>query len=111
MYKKLKEKPSQYVVRGLVRTEESKQKFGSPDDIFVGDIRDAGSIVPAFQGIDALIILTSSVPKLKPGFEYPFKSGRPEFYFDDGAYPEQVLLITCFLCMLSTLFYIFMSFY
>ena len=89
MYKKLKEKPNQYVARGLVRTEESKQKIGGADDVFIGDIRDARSIVPAIQGTDALIILTIAVPLMKPGFD-PTKGGRPEFYFDDGAYPEHV---------------------
>nr|XP_023889880.1 uncharacterized protein At5g02240-like [Quercus suber]POE64230.1 uncharacterized protein, chloroplastic [Quercus suber] len=89
VYKKLKERSEQYVARGLVRTEESKEKIGGVDDVFVGDIRDAGSLVPAIQGIDALVILTSAVPKMKPGFD-PSKGGRPEFYFEDGAYPEQV---------------------
>ncbi|KAK7339664.1 hypothetical protein VNO77_20344 [Canavalia gladiata] len=89
VYKKLKERPNQYVARGLVRTEESKQTIGAADDVFVGDIRDAGSIVPAIQGIDALIILTSAVPQMKPGFD-PTKGQRPEFYFEDDAYPEQV---------------------
>ncbi|WOG94421.1 hypothetical protein DCAR_0313717 [Daucus carota subsp. sativus] len=89
VYKKLKEKPDQYIGRGLVRTEESKEKIGGADDVFVGDIRDADSIVPAVQGIDFLVILTSGVPKMKPGFD-PSKGGRPEFYFEEGAYPEQV---------------------
>ncbi|KAL5762922.1 hypothetical protein ACOSP7_019186 [Xanthoceras sorbifolium] len=40
------------------------------------------------QGIDALIILTSTIPKMKPNFD-PSKGGRPEFYFEDGSYPEQ----------------------
>lgn len=89
VYKKLKERSEQYVARGLVRTEESKEKIGGADDVFVGDIRDAGSLVPAIQGVDALVILTSAVPKMKPGFD-PSKGERPEFYFEDGAYPEQV---------------------
>ncbi|KAL2336605.1 hypothetical protein Fmac_011051 [Flemingia macrophylla] len=89
VYKKLKERPNQYVARGLVRTEESKQSIGAADDVFVGDIRDAESIVPAIQGIDALIILTSAVPQMRPGFD-PTKGQRPEFYFEDGAYPEQI---------------------
>ncbi|KAI4354508.1 hypothetical protein L6164_003361 [Bauhinia variegata] len=89
VYRKLKERSDEYVARGLVRTEESKQKIGGADDVFVGDIRDSDSIVPAIQGIDALIILTSAVPQMKPGFD-PTKGGRPEFYFEDGAYPEQV---------------------
>ncbi|XWS55649.1 hypothetical protein CRYUN_Cryun09bG0019300 [Craigia yunnanensis] len=89
VYKKLKERSDQYVARGLVRTPESKEKIGGDDDVLVGDIRDASSLIPAIQGIDALIILTSAVPIMKPGFD-PTKGGRPEFYFEDGAYPEQV---------------------
>ncbi|KAF8397466.1 hypothetical protein HHK36_016383 [Tetracentron sinense] len=89
VYRKLKERTNQYVARGLVRTKDSKEKIGGADDVFVGDIRDSNSIVPAIQGIDALIILTSAVPKMKPGFD-PSKGERPEFYFEDGAYPEQV---------------------
>lgn len=88
VYKKLKES-DKYIGRGLVRTEESKVEIGGADDVYVGDVRDADSIVPAIQGIDALVILTSAVPKMKPGFD-PSKGGRPEFYFEDGAYPEQV---------------------
>ncbi|KAF9679929.1 hypothetical protein SADUNF_Sadunf06G0066800 [Salix dunnii] len=88
VYKKLKERSEQYVARGLVRTEESKEKIGGAEDVFVGDIRESESIFPAIQGIDSLIILTSGVPKMKPGFD-PSK-GRPEFYFEDGAFPEQV---------------------
>ncbi|KAK1365424.1 Sanguinarine reductase [Heracleum sosnowskyi] len=89
VYQKLKEKSEQYTVRGLVRSEESKQKIGGADDVFIGDVRNADSIVPAIQGIDSLIIVTSAVPKIKPGFD-PSKGGRPEFYFEDGQYPEQV---------------------
>ncbi|XP_057972112.1 uncharacterized protein At5g02240 [Malania oleifera] len=89
VYKKLKERSDQCVGRGLVRTEESREKIGGAEDVFVGDIRDANSIISAIQGIDALIILTSAVPKMKPGFD-PSRGGRPEFYFEDGAYPEQV---------------------
>lgn len=90
VYKKLKEQTDRYVARGLVRTEESKTKIGAADDVFVGDIRQAESIAPAFDGIGALIILTSAVPKMKPGFD-PSKGERPEFYFEDGFYPEQVI--------------------
>lgn len=89
VYQKLKERTEQFIARGLVRTEESKEKIGGDDDVFVGDIRDAESLIPAVQGIDALVILTSAVPKIKPGFD-PSKGERPEFYFEDGAYPEQI---------------------
>lgn len=77
-----------------MRTEESKGKIGGADDVYVGDIRDTSSIVPAIQGTDYLIILTSAVPKMKPGFD-PTKGGRPEFFFEEGAYPEQVILHLC----------------
>lgn len=90
VYKKLKERSDQYNGRGLVRTQESKEKIGGGDDVFVGDIRNVDNIVPAIQGIDALVILTSAVPKMKPGFD-PSKGGRPEFYFEDGMNPEQVI--------------------
>lgn len=89
VYTKLKERTDKFVARGLVRREESKLKIGGADDVFVADIRDAEKLVPAIQGIDALIILTSAVPKMKPGFD-PSKGGRPEFYYEDGLYPEQV---------------------
>ncbi|KAL8504694.1 hypothetical protein ACS0TY_016032 [Phlomoides rotata] len=89
VYKKLKERSEQYTARGLVRTPESKEKIGEEDDVYIADIRDAESIVSAIQGVDALIILTSAVPKMKPEFD-PSQGGRPEFYFEDGAFPEQV---------------------
>ncbi|XP_078428432.1 uncharacterized protein At5g02240-like [Wolffia australiana] len=89
VYRKLKERRDQFIGRGLVRSEESKEKIGGADDVFVADIRDPTALVPACQGIDALIILTSAVPKMKPGFD-PSQGGRPEFYFEDGMFPEQV---------------------
>lgn len=88
VHNKLKERKDQFIARGLVRTAESKEKIGGADDVFVGDIRNAESIVPAIQGIDALIILTSAMVKIKPSSD-PSKGGR-EFYYEDGAYPEQV---------------------
>ncbi|XP_006650811.1 uncharacterized protein At5g02240-like [Oryza brachyantha] len=89
VYNKLQERSEQFVARGLVRTEESKQKVGGGVDVYIADIRDPTHLVPAFQGVDVLIILTSAVPKMKPGFD-PSKGGRPEFYYEDGMYPEQV---------------------
>ncbi|KAH9606425.1 hypothetical protein KSS87_015068 [Heliosperma pusillum] len=88
VYKKLKDRSDQFNGKGLVRTSDSKQTIGGADDVFIGDIRDTDSIAPAIQGIDALIILTSAVPKMKPGSD-PARE-KPEFIFEDGAYPEQV---------------------
>lgn len=95
MYKKLKERSGEYMARGLVRTQESKEKIGGAEDVHIGDIRGYDSIVPAIEGIDSLIILTSAVPKMKPGFD-PSKGGRPEFYFEDGSFPEQVYTFDVF---------------
>ncbi|VAI39150.1 unnamed protein product [Triticum turgidum subsp. durum] len=69
VFSKLRERSDQFAARGLVRSEESKQKIGGADDVYVADI--------------------SASPKMKPGFD-PTKGGRPEFYYEDGAYPEQV---------------------
>lgn len=91
VYKKLKEGSDKFIAKGLVRTAEGKEKIGGEADVFIGDITDADSINPAFEGIDALVILTSAVPKMKPGFD-PTKGGRPEFIFEDGQYPEQVII-------------------
>ncbi|XP_020524029.1 uncharacterized protein At5g02240 isoform X2 [Amborella trichopoda] len=89
VYEKLKQGSDQFVARGLVRSEESKAKIGGSDDVFIGDIRNCEAIVPAIHGIDALIILTSAAPKMKPGYD-PSKGGPPEFYYEEGSYPEQV---------------------
>ncbi|RAL39305.1 hypothetical protein DM860_002838 [Cuscuta australis] len=89
VYKKLKESSEEYIARGLVRSEESKESIGGGDDVYISDIRDAESLVAPVHGVDALIILTSAVPKMRPGFD-PTKGERPEFYFEEGSYPEQV---------------------
>ncbi|KAL2610044.1 hypothetical protein R1flu_028617 [Riccia fluitans] len=87
-YKKLEKRADEFTVRGLVRSEESKAKVGG-DSLYVGDITKPETLKAAFSGIDTLIILTSAVPRMKPGFD-PSKGGRPEFYYEDGQYPEQV---------------------
>lgn len=89
MYNKLKGRGNEFTAKGLVRSEESKNKIGSADDVYLGDITKPESFSQAFADIDALIIVTSAVPKMKPGFD-PSKGGRPEFYFEDGGFPEQV---------------------
>ncbi|CAM6128635.1 unnamed protein product [Calypogeia fissa] len=78
-----------FSARGFVHSDSSKTKIGGGDDVFVGDILKPDSLTTPISGIDALIILTSAVPKMKPGFD-PSKGGRPEFYYEEGFYPEQV---------------------
>ncbi|XP_073392508.1 uncharacterized protein At5g02240 isoform X1 [Physcomitrium patens] len=87
VFDKLK-KTEKFVVRGLVRTEEAKAKLGGKG-VFIGDVTKADTLSAAFEGIDALIITTSAVPKMKPGFD-PSKGAPPEFYFEENGYPEQV---------------------
>jgi uncharacterized protein YbjT (DUF2867 family) len=86
---KLCSMPERFAARGLVRTEESKAKVGGGEHIFIGDVTKPDSLREAFQGIDALVITTSAVPKMKPGFD-PSKGGRPEFFYEEGGLPEQV---------------------
>ncbi|MCL7041771.1 hypothetical protein MKW94_030587 [Papaver nudicaule] len=103
-FKKLKERSDKLVVRGLVRSEASKKKLGGGSEIYIGDVLKPESLEPAMKGVDALIILTSAIPKTKPG-SYPanisggraedlidgsFQGAIPEFYFEEGQYPEQV---------------------
>lgn len=109
VYKKLKERSDQFVARGLVRTKESKDKIGGEDEVFIGDIRDPAAIAPAVEGIDALVILTSAVPQMKPGFD-PSKGGRPEFYFEEGSNPEQVRTTTRYYCVFLWNFFILVWF-
>ena len=88
-----------------MRTEESKAKIGGSDDVFIGDITKPETLSLPFSGIDALVILTSAVPKMKPGFD-PSKGGRPEFTFEDGGFPEQVFHDKHkYLCVISCIIY------
>jgi len=54
----LNEGGGQFVSRGFVGTEKSKQKIGGRDNVFVGDIRQLETLTPVFQGINALVIVT-----------------------------------------------------
>ncbi|MCL7049028.1 hypothetical protein MKW94_022258 [Papaver nudicaule] len=105
-FKKLKERSDKFVVRGLVRSEASKQKLGGGDEIYLGNVLDIKSLEQAMQGIDGLIILTSAVPKIVPGSfpgadgkraedvfsdaSFDFNGPMPEFYYEEGQYPEQI---------------------
>lgn len=87
-FEKLKKLSDKFAVRGLVRTDEGKTSLGG-EGVFVGDVTKPETLTSAFEGIDALVIASSAVPKMKPGFD-PTKGVRPEFYYEDGGYPEQV---------------------
>lgn len=88
-YKRMKDWPEKFSVRGVVRTLRSKQRIRGSDDVYVVDVAKFEDLPQPFSGLDALIILTSSIPKLKPNLN-PSIGRRSEFYFDEGGYPEQV---------------------
>ena len=81
------------LTRALVQSVQSKERLGASDEVYMGDITCRETLPPAFRGMETLIILTSAMPKLRPnpdGFQ-------PEFYFEDGYYPEQVTKMMIYL--------------
>eukprot|EP00898_Chlorokybus_atmophyticus_P007784 jgi/Chlat1/8006/Chrsp7S07779 len=85
---KLRERADKFNARGVVRTQESKSSLGIEDGVFVADIKDRTALAPAMQGVDALVIATSAVPKMKE--RDPSAQGPPEFFFPPGGMPEAV---------------------
>lgn len=91
-----------YDVRALVHSEKSKHALLKqvemlPDSkVIVGDITSKESIVAAFAGVLAVVVVTSAVPKLKVWSLIPFmlaklfgKKGKLKFSWKGGK-PEQV---------------------
>ncbi|MEM9137222.1 MAG: SDR family oxidoreductase [Cyanobacteria bacterium P01_F01_bin.42] len=75
-------------VCGFARSaEKAEQVFGSVDNLYFGDINDPDSLNSAIAGMDALVILTSAVPKMTPAAE-PGKP--PECSFEERGTPEEV---------------------
>lgn len=78
-----------FSVTGLVRdkskaAEKPQLKSGQ---LIEGDIKLPETLVPAMEGKDALVVLTSAVPRLEP----PKEEGMPpSFYFEAGGMPEDV---------------------
>lgn len=63
---KLRQSPDQFLPLGFARScAKVKEKFGSTDGFFYGDVRDQDSLKPAMIGCHALVILTSAIPQLK----------------------------------------------
>eukprot|EP00241_Pyramimonas_parkeae_P006779 CAMPEP_0114259622 /NCGR_PEP_ID=MMETSP0058-20121206/19992_1 /TAXON_ID=36894 /ORGANISM="Pyramimonas parkeae, CCMP726" /LENGTH=338 /DNA_ID=CAMNT_0001374683 /DNA_START=79 /DNA_END=1095 /DNA_ORIENTATION=+ len=106
---KLLARPEEFVAKGVVRSERSADKAaklvpGAAAQSFVrADVCDKQSLAAALAaeagGYDAMVLLTSAVPKLKllslvpvllsklvPGME----ARRPDFYFPEGASPREV---------------------
>lgn len=86
--KKLRELSDEFSAMGFARSPEKvAQLFGSTDGFYFGDIQDKSSLESALQGCDALVILTSAVPKMKAP---PAAGERPVFEFDEDGMPETV---------------------
>lgn len=85
---KLRQYPQEFEAIGLARSEAKvKEIFGSTAGFCLGDIQDKAALEPALQGCQALIILTSAIPRMTP----PTHPGeRPTFAFDPDGMPEVV---------------------
>ncbi|MBT9315958.1 SDR family oxidoreductase [Leptothoe spongobia] len=85
---KLQALTESFVVRGFARSsQKATELFGSTENFFFGSILEPDSLTPALEGCDALVILTSAAPQMKP----PTQPGqRPEFTFAPGEMPEQI---------------------
>lgn len=77
-----------FLVRGFARSpQKAAELFDSTENFFFGNILEPDDLTPAIEGCNALVILTSAVPQMKP----PSQPGqRPEFTFAPGEMPEQI---------------------
>jgi uncharacterized protein YbjT (DUF2867 family) len=84
----LRQKPEEFVAIGFARSEAKvKELFGSTENFFLGDIQDKSALEKAISGCQALVILTSAIPRMKA----PAAPGeRPTFEFEPGAMPEAI---------------------
>ena len=86
--KKLRDEPDKFEAIGLARSPSKiEELFGSTEGFVIGDITDKSSLDPAISGCDALVILTSAVPKMVTP---PSEGQRPEFEFAPQGLPEEV---------------------
>jgi nucleoside-diphosphate-sugar epimerase len=85
VYKLLKQEG--FPVRALVRNKTKAKETLSchacdeSEGIFTGDITDAESLSAPMQGVQALVILTSSMP---------LKADNGTYYFPEGGYPKDI---------------------
>ncbi|KAI0564120.1 NAD(P)-binding protein [Gracilaria domingensis] len=87
VFEKLQSDPSNFSVTGLVRNIESASKIlPSTENLVEGDITKPETLEEPFAGKDALIILTSAVPRIIPAPE----GTPPQFKYDEDGMPEFV---------------------
>ena len=86
--KKLRDERNEFEAIGLARSlNKAEELFGSKEGFVIGDIKDKSSLDSAISGSDALVILTSAVPKMVTP---PSEGQRPEFEFAPQGLPEEV---------------------
>ena len=86
--KKLRDEPDKFKAIGLARSQNKVEElFGSTEGFVIGDIKDRSSLDSAIKDCDALVILTSAVPKMVTP---PTQGQRPEFEFAPQGLPEEV---------------------
>ena len=86
--KKLRDKPEEFEAIGLARSSQKvKELFGSTEGFVIGDIKDKSTLESAMEGCDALVILTSAIPKM---IAPPLPGERPQFEYEPGSTPEMV---------------------
>eukprot|EP00668_Euglena_longa_P042241 GGOE01055756.1.p1 GENE.GGOE01055756.1~~GGOE01055756.1.p1 ORF type:complete len:280 (+),score=73.08 GGOE01055756.1:140-979(+) len=98
--RKLLEGKDQFKPSGLVRTQEAAEKvkasLGADVNLQLGDVTQPETLSAAMAGKDAVIILTSAMPKLRllslPGTilrkMMGDKTAKPDFYYLPGQEPE-----------------------
>ena len=85
---KLRDDSNEFEAIGFARSpNQVEELFGSTEGFVIGDITDKSSLDSALSGCDALVILTSAVPKMVAP---PTEGKRPEFDFAPQGLPEEV---------------------
>jgi uncharacterized protein YbjT (DUF2867 family) len=88
VFEKLRQRPSQFTVRGFCRTPEKAETcLGTTANVFFGDITRPSDLTAAMTDCEALVILTSAIPQM---IAPPQPGQPPEFTFGEGGWPEQV---------------------
>ncbi|VEP11846.1 conserved hypothetical protein [Hyella patelloides LEGE 07179] len=86
--RKLRDSPDEFEAIGLARSPQKVEElFGSTEGLIIGNITDKSGLDSAIKGCDALVILTSAVPKM---IAPPSPGERPQFEYEPDGMPEMV---------------------
>lgn len=86
--KKLRQYSHEFEVIGFARSQDKVQElFGSTEGFIFGNLQEPDSLKSALVGCQALVILTSAIPRPK---NPPQPGERPELEFPPGEMPEQI---------------------